>query len=242
MPHGVSGHVAPFSSFELRTECLFDDSVSEFPTTLWAWSQGKTLRLDNTGADALFGYIHAGPADLRAEHNSYRLITGQYFCLSERLEITGGAGIVVRRIGFRGQNVIGGPIERTGRLRYIDGCTDSLLVPPVVVGAPCLNALYFPPGIDQTPHTHPSVRIGLIASGSGVCVLPNGTVPLIPGKAFVIRTGGVHSFRTGPESGMVVIAYHPDSDFGPHDEDHPMINRTIVDGVSASKLDDIKTR
>jgi hypothetical protein len=242
MPHVVSGHAAPFSSFVLRTECLFDDSVSEFPTALWAWSEGETLRLDNTGADALFGYIHVGPAQLRAEHNSYRLVTGQYFCLSERMDITGGAGIVVRRIGFRGQNVIGGPIEATGRLRYIDGCTDSLLVAPVKLGAPCLNALYFPPGINQTPHTHPSVRIGLIASGAGVCVLPEGTVPLIPGQAFVIRTGGVHSFRTARESGMVVIAYHPDSDFGPQDEDHPMINRTIVDGVSASKLDDIKTR
>jgi hypothetical protein len=242
MPHVVSGHAAPFSSFELRNGCLFDDSVSEFPTMLWAWSDGEPLGLENTGTDALFGYIHAGPTHVRAEHNSYRLVAGQYFCFSERVEIAGGTGIVVRRLGFRGQNVIGGPIEATGRLRYIDGCTDSLLVPPVTFGAPCLNALYFPPGIDQTPHTHPSVRIGLIASGSGICALPEGPVPLVPGEAFVIRTGGVHSFRTGPESGMVVIAYHPDSDFGPLDENHPMINRTIVGGVPASKLDDIKTR
>ena len=38
---------------------------------------------------------------------------------------------------------------------------------------------------------------------------------------------------------MDVIAYHPDSDFGPQDEDHPMINRTIVDGVQASRIKDI---
>lgn len=41
---------------------------------------------------------------------------------------------------------------------------------------------------------------------------------------------------------MDVIAYHPDSDFGPQDEDHPMVNRTIVDGVSASKLEAIRTK
>ena len=38
-----------------------------------------------------------------------------------------------------------------------------------------------------------------------------------------------------------MIAFHPDSDFGPAPEDHPMINRTMVDGVSASRLDDIRT-
>jgi len=38
-----------------------------------------------------------------------------------------------------------------------------------------------------------------------------------------------------------VIAFHPDSDFVPQDEDHSMINRTMVDGVSANKLHKIRT-
>ena len=41
---------------------------------------------------------------------------------------------------------------------------------------------------------------------------------------------------------MAVIAYHPDSDFGPTHEVHPMINRTIVDGVSARLIEKIRTR
>jgi hypothetical protein len=41
---------------------------------------------------------------------------------------------------------------------------------------------------------------------------------------------------------MDVIAFHPDSDFGPEDENHPMINRTIVNGVSANAIDEIKTK
>jgi hypothetical protein len=41
---------------------------------------------------------------------------------------------------------------------------------------------------------------------------------------------------------MTVIAYHPDSDFGATHEDHPMINRTMVDGISAAKIDEIRTQ
>jgi quercetin dioxygenase-like cupin family protein len=240
-------HVAPdratdFATFELRTGLLFDGSTAEFPTILYAWREPDALNLENGTGDALFGYVHEGPAELAATHNSYRLVTGQYFCISEVVTISGGAGIVVRRVGFHGQNCLGGPIERVGRLRYINGCTDSLLVSPVKFGNPCLNALlYFPPGTDQSPHTHPSLRIGLTAAGRGECVGPNGVQPLVPGQAFVILAEAVHSFRTS-ESEMVVIAYHPDSDFGPQDENHPMINRTMVDGVSASVLDDIRTR
>ena len=29
---------------------------------------------------------------------------------------------------------------------------------------------------------------------------------------------------------MDVIAYHPDSDWGPTDVEHPMVNRTLVEG------------
>ena len=41
---------------------------------------------------------------------------------------------------------------------------------------------------------------------------------------------------------MDVIAFHPDSDFGAEDEFHPMINRTIVKGVAANKIDEIRTK
>ena len=137
--------------------------------------------------------------------------------------------------------LFGGPVEDRGRLRYIDGCTDSLLIPPVKRGNPCLNALFFPPNINQTPHTHPSFRAGLVIAGEGECVLEDKVVPLLPGQAFLIREDGLHSFRTSPEQSLTVIAFHPDSDFGPQDEDHPMINRTIVNGISAAQIEEIRT-
>ena len=41
---------------------------------------------------------------------------------------------------------------------------------------------------------------------------------------------------------MNVVAFHPDSDFGATDINHPMINRTIVDGISANSIDSIRTK
>jgi ABC-type amino acid transport substrate-binding protein len=44
-----------------------------------------------------------------------------------------------------------------------------------------------------------------------------------------------------PEKHMDIVAFHPDSDFGPEHDDHPMINRTIVEGVSAKYIENIRT-
>ena len=170
-----------------------------------------------------------------------------YFCVPDDFSIAGGSGIVVTRLGFKGLFSIGGRIEETGRLRYIDGCTDTLLIAPPLLGDPCLNALYFPPNIIQTPHTHPSVRVGIVAKGKGDCLVkyPGFEEPerylLTEGKAFFIAPETVHSFNSH-DDGMVVIAYHPDSDFGATHENHPMVNRTFVGEVSAKHLDEIKTK
>ncbi len=213
-----------FSGFDLAHGLLCDMRNDAFPTTLSAWNQGH-LAL-GPGATH-FGYVQEGQCEVLSAVGRFTLGAGMVFALPGEGTVAGrGTGIVVARYGYRGFFQIGGPVEDSGRLKYIDGCTDSLLIAPIMLGDPCLNLLYFPPGIRQTPHTHPSMRVGIVASGSGVCVTPAGTIPLAPGKAFVIHAGGVHSFTTDREP-MRVIAYHPDSDFGPTHEDHPMINRAI---------------
>ena len=116
------------------------------------------------------------------------------------LRLRGGSGLVITRAGYRGFFHVGGPVEETGRLRYIDGCTDSLLIPPVLLGDPCLNLLHIPPGTRQSAHTHPSVRVGLIVSGRGECVTPDCHYPLSPGVAFVIPPDSRHSFHTHDEA------------------------------------------
>jgi hypothetical protein len=141
--------------------------------------------------------------------------------------IKNGSGIAISRCSYQGFFHLGGPVEEIGRLRYIDGCTDSLLIPPLRMGDPCLNLLHIPPHTRQSRHTHPSHRIGVILNGHGECITPNEAIPLSPGMVFVIPENAEHSFHTTTEA-LRVIAYHPESDFGPTDEFHPMRNKTIL--------------
>ena len=226
-----------FLHFDWRSGKVADCDPN-YPTSLYAWT-GELLELNLDAA--FFGFVASGEAEIYTEHGSFRLTAGMYFSANKSIKVRGGKGILMAREGHSAFFHIGGPVEEKGRLKYIDGCTDSLLIPPVKMGDPCLNLLCFPPGIDQTSHTHPSDRIGMVFSGRGECVTPDEIIPLEPGMIFRIPYEGHHKFRTHDE-GMRVVAYHPDSDFGPQDENHPMINRTIVDGVSAAKIDSIRTK
>lgn len=228
-----------FVPYALDHGLLEDLSLDEFPTLLRAWCHAI---LPLSGNATHFGYVYEGRVRLICSSGAFDLCPGMYFSVFGDATLEGESkGIVVSRLGYRGFFQVGGPVEQQGRLKYIDGCTDSLLIPPVMLGDPCLNLLYFPPGIKQTQHTHPSVRVGLVIRGMGWCVTPAETIPLLPGKAFLIPAEGPHSFHTDASS-MAVVAYHPDSDFGPTHENHPMINRTIVGGVSASQLAAIRTQ
>tara|TARA_R110000744_G_scaffold72668_6_gene145759 strand:+ start:160 stop:948 length:789 start_codon:yes stop_codon:yes gene_type:complete len=254
-----------FSSWPIQNGLLYDYSKNEYPTKLYSWN--KTAITFSATASTLitknmplvvtyYGYVFKGDSKLSLINNTYNLKTGMYFSCTEKFTISGGSGILIKRIGEKSMFMIGGPIEREGRLNYIDGCTDSLLVPPTLLGNACLNHLHFPSGINQTMHTHPSMRVGIVARGSGNCITPFGNKKLYTGQVFVIHqeTGkktigidgknylnGSHCFQTFDKE-MDVIAYHPDSDFGPEHEEHPMINMTIVDGISAKHIDKIRTK
>jgi mannose-6-phosphate isomerase-like protein (cupin superfamily) len=89
--------------------------------------------------------------------------------------------------------------------------------------------LHFPVATKQTAHTHPSLRAGIIAKGQGVCVAEQQEFSLSAGTLFYIAKDTEHRFVT-ESSTMDVIAYHPDSDWGPTHHEHPMVNRTWVNG------------
>lgn len=231
-----------FSPFRLEHGLLSDMRSDKFPTLLSAW-KNDVLNLPEGATH--FGYVHEGVAELTCNAGKFMLSPGLYFSLNGAGSVSGSrdsssGGIVVTAPGYKGFFQIGGPVEPWGRLNYIDGCTDSLLIPPILMGDPCMNLLCFPPGINQTSHTHPSMRVGMVISGTGKCITVDGVVDLFPGQVFVIHAHKAHSFATQDEA-MRVIAYHPDSDFGATHEDHPMINRTIVNGVSAALIDEIRT-
>lgn len=199
-------------------------------------ADGGRLRLDGlevrtwAGAVAeldggtVFGCVDR-PTEVVIDGDRFRLRAATYFVAPDGARVEGGRGIAVVLPGYRGLRQIGGPLEPTGRLRYIDGCTDTLLLAPPRLGEPCLNLLHIPPHTHQSEHTHPSLRAGVIVSGRGRCRTRREIVELRPGTAFLIPAGVHHCFNTDREP-LRVIAYHPDSDFGPTDEDHPMVNRT----------------
>lgn len=246
---------------------IFDESHHEkYPLTYYNIVNGEGMA--PVPEKSYFVFIYEGNAALGIPNGiSARLPKDSYFSVHGVFELSGtfkAMAIEVdvtagdyARTGYTAVTAIGGPAEAKGRLKYIDGCTDSLLIPPVKKGNPCLNHLHFPPGITQTAHTHPSHRIGVVIRGSGECVTPFGNLPLEQGSMFVIKEysgeekaigldgkmyeTGTHKFDTADQN-LDVIAFHPDSDFGPEDEFHPMINRTIVGGVSANAIDEIRTK
>lgn len=158
---------------------------------------------------------------------------GEYFCITNpspaslTIPVSGNVAFFIR-LGYLGQNLLGGPIDESGRLVYIDGCSDSLLVYPPRKGDPSLNHLYFPPKVEQSFHIHPSLRFGCVLAGKGYAELGDGKIiPLEVGSVFCIEERERHRFVTKGDS-MTVIAYHPDGDWGPEDHNHTMLNRTYV--------------
>jgi mannose-6-phosphate isomerase-like protein (cupin superfamily) len=187
--------------------------------------------MSTTNHTTTYGYVLSGLVDFG---NGIYAQEGQYFSIWTKLPrefIVGGEAVFFCRIGYKGQNNIGGPLEESGRLCYIDGCSDSLLIYPPRQGDPSLNVLYFPAGINQTFHIHPSVRLGVVVDGEGFSnVMVDGKeqeVPLKVGDMFCIEERETHRFRT-TTSHMTVVPYHPDGDWGPTDHNHTMLNRTYI--------------
>jgi hypothetical protein len=183
-----------------------------------------------------YGYVISGAISTIAKNSNVRDIShGQYFCLTGRkliINVDQHTNVAVFiRYGFKGQNLVGGPIEESGRLMYIDGCSDSLLIYPPRLGDPSLNHLHFPRGINQSFHIHPSIRLGIVVNGQGIAdVKDQGNIDVVPletGNVFVLLEREEHRFRT-LDVEMDVLAFHPDGDWGPTDHNHTMLNRTYL--------------
>jgi mannose-6-phosphate isomerase-like protein (cupin superfamily) len=185
-----------------------------------------------TESGSVFGFVAEGVVAINEKRTIEAL---DYFCSEvnrfSSFEAKGTAFVVVA-VGYKGYPFLQGKVAlNKGFLNYIDGCTDSLLVPPVRKGQhPCLNMLYFPIEINQSWHTHSSFRAGLVVRGQGIaCYEQEGQQlekPLLEGDVFYLAPNELHRFRTEDKS-MVICAFHPDSpQWGPEDECHPMITMT----------------
>jgi hypothetical protein len=228
--------------YSLQPNLVLDLSQDQFPAILRTW-QGNFLELSTNGTH--FGFIqHGHPLLVRqSAQESYRLHPQMYFCLPNTGYIDGqnSSGMVITCPHYQGMFSIGGAIEPMGRFAYLDGGTNSLLIPPLTLGDPCLHAMYFPPGVDQTLHTHPSYRIGIIVAGEAEIETPEDVISVETGTLFLIHANSLHKFRTSDKH-LTVVVFHPDSDTGFTHRDNPMLRRTMVGGVSATQLPQIQTK
>lgn len=194
--------------------------------TVRSW-RGRQISTAGTGTAFVMALE---PAELGVAQGCYPLPAFGYAVVPGPGRITGGSGVVIEHRRHVGLFCVGGPVETSGRLRYIDGCRDTVLVAPVVKGDPCLSLLHLPPSLVQSDHHHPSERVGLVVAGRGTCVSGDGErAEMRPGMMFVLPAGVVHRFESDAP-GLLLMAWHPDSDFGPTDDDHPMLNRTLRPG------------
>lgn len=218
-----------------------DLSQESFPAIVRIW-QGNSCEFPEGRTH--FGYIYQGSCLLfrQATGETYNLHSGMYFCLPGGGKLEGdSSGIAISSLNYQGMFNLGGTIEPTGRFAYINGGTNSLLIAPVTGGDPCFNAMYFPPGVDQTLHTHLSYRIGMVVTGSGELENQQTFIALKPGMTFLIAADILHKFRT-LDSNLTVVVFDPDSEIGFTHGDNPMLKRTIVNGISPSELPDIQTK
>lgn len=214
---------------------FFDFRHHEHPSVVH-WKHDGNICVGDIN-DTSFFYITKGNVGIEmSDGTEFNLVEGWCGSVVGKLKIKGpGHALISTRESYKGLNKIVGPIEYRGRLSYIDGCSSTLLISAPKLGDPCFNFLHVPPGVDQTAHTHPTVRVGYIISGEGTVQLEDQTLVLAPGMIFCLLPDVIHSFHT-KSSDLRIVIYHPDSDFGPSDEVHPMLNRTIVEGESASDL------
>ena len=206
---------------------------SMYPSAGYMFENEQVTLPDFCKFCSIYGYSY-GEATITIDGKKYSLEKGQYFGLgvkdSVNIDVVDKLFVIVR-LGYLVPNTIGW-VETKGRLTYIDGCSDSLLVYPARLGDASLNLLYFPPGINQTFHTHPSIRLGCVIDGSGVSSHGDHSNlredDLIAGTSFCLSEQEKHRFRTIDNS-MTIIAFHPDGDWGPTDHNHTMLNRTYLD-------------
>jgi quercetin dioxygenase-like cupin family protein len=115
-----------------------------------------------------------------------------------------------------------------GNLSYIDGGTNTTAVNPGRLGDPVVNYVHFPAGMNQTLHTHPSHRVGMILKGRGSVELDNSVFPLTQGDVFFMQRNVLHNFTCPYNEDVVLFVFSPDSGTGPTDEVNPLKIRTYV--------------
>jgi len=141
-----------------------------------------------------------------------------------------GTAVVVEYLGLRllESRYYVQDVLDMGNLSYMDGGTNTTAINPGRLGDPVINYVYFPAGMQQTLHTHPSHRVGMVLKGHGLVELDNGEFPLQQGDVFFMQRNVLHNFKCPYGEEVVLFVFAPDSGTGPTDEVNPLKIRTYV--------------
>lgn len=213
--------------FDFKNGLEVSALATMYPSRLLCCGKGRTSFSDSTRH--AYGFVLQGQASItRPDGSTHPVYESMTLSVPGAFELqTTGKVVVIERYGYRGLFQVGGPVENDGRLTYIDGCRTTILAAPSRLGDPVLNYLVFPANVKQTMHLHPTVRLGTVISGEGLCVTPKEKIPIKKGMVFYLPENSSHCFHSSTK-GLKVIAFHPDSDTGPTDFNHPMLNRTFL--------------
>lgn len=214
----------------LKNEGFIDRSDFFYPCSCHIYK--KKIDLSKAFPLATLYGVCFGPTQIALNDSKLELQSEAHFSIStkdiKKLVIDPKSSVVIFvRYGFLGLTQVGLNCEKAGRLSYIDGCTDTTLISPPRFGDPTLNLLCFPVKTEQSYHRHPTLRFGAILEGNGFADAGQKSIPLNTHEVFLVPENEAHRFRTTTKE-MRLIAFHPDSNFGPKDSDHAMINRTYL--------------
>ncbi|XKT74999.1 MAG: cupin domain-containing protein [Patescibacteria group bacterium UBA2103] len=209
---------------KIQNQKTFESTVADDSSSkIWVDTETKINLTKEEGS--LFFYTFA-PTICIIDKNKINLERGSAGVLSESSVHLKGTFLLLRNLRQKFPSQIHPTLPQEGKLAYINEGRDTILIHPYKQGVACLNIMYFPPGVIQEEHTHPSFRVGIVVDGEGLCVVRGKKIPIMKDSIIYMDKETPHNFYS--KTNLTVITYHPDSNFGPTDHIHPMINKTIV--------------
>lgn len=200
-----------------------------WPLSLIKINTGESLAFDKTEGTY---YVLLKNASFFSDSVKFENINGA-FCVNHHFTIKCGknsSALVIKYSGLHlleSRYYVQDKLDQ-GNLTYIDGGTNTTAVNPGRLGDPVVNYVHFPAHMNQTLHTHPSHRVGLILKGTGKIELDNNEFyDLKEGEAFFMRRNELHNFIT-KEDDCILFVFAPDSGTGPTDEINPLKIRTYI--------------
>lgn len=174
-----------------------------------------------------FGFSIAGSLAIDTPTLTARLPSGGFFRIQGEGTIEGTDGFAISMPGKKGFTQISGPYANVELIEYLPGGRQNCLIWPAAINLPSLNTLYLSSDKIQESHSHDSMRINVVISGSATCITNEETLKISEGDVIVIHANENHRFQTQSHS-LKFVAFHPDSHrliFSA--EQNPMILKTF---------------